>query len=56
MREAICLYPWGHLDKQHLTDTFTFKDHWPHDLHDSAEIHLTFITILRFRPRERIKN
>ena len=22
---------------QPLTDTLTFKDHWPHDLHDLAE-------------------
>ena len=22
---------------QHLTFTLTFKDHWPHDLHDFAE-------------------
>ena len=24
---------------QHLTNTMTFKDHWPHDLHDLAERH-----------------
>ena len=33
----LCLYPWSHLDIQRLTATLTFKDHWPHDLHDLAE-------------------
>ena len=35
----IYLYPWSHLynTTQHLTDTLTFKDHWPHDLHDLLE-------------------
>ena len=32
----IFLGPFG-LYNQHLTVTLTFKDHWQHDLHDSAK-------------------
>ena len=31
---------------QHLTDTFAFKDHWSHDLHDLAVRRLISITII----------
>ena len=34
---------------QHLTGTLAFSDHWPHDLHDLAEMPLIFITVIIFR-------
>ena len=39
----------------HITLTLTFKDHWPHDLHDLAEGSSTFITFLMFRLRRGIE-
>ena len=34
---------------EHLTDTLTFKDRWPYDLHDLAERLTVFVRILNFQ-------
>ena len=43
----LCFYPWVHLADT-ACNTLTFKDHWPHDLHDFAERPFTFYNDYNF--------